>query len=298
MLWPIVTLGAAIAQLARNALQSGLTGTVGTLGATMVRFVFAIPFALAAYAIAVWGLGQPVPGIAPGLVEWMLVGALAQVAATALMLKAMHMRGFAVAYAYIKTEPVLLAIGGWLVLGDVLPGLAWAGIFIATAGVFWASLPEEKGLKALLGEGTPAGLGILSGALFGLSSLAFRASILTLEGASPWMAALHVMMLALVVQSVLMLGWMWIADRKAIGATFRLWKPSVGAGATGMLATLFWFTGFALTAAANVRTLGLVEMPLAAFLNRRVSGKHLEAREWTGVSLVAIGIAALLQSVA
>ncbi|HTN13556.1 MAG TPA: EamA/RhaT family transporter [Sphingomonadaceae bacterium] len=297
MLWIPITIGAAVTQLARNALQSGLRGTVGTLGATMVRFLYAIPFALLAYGVAVWGLGEPVPGFPTAMVGWTLVGALAQIGATALMLVAMHMRGFAIAYAYIKTEPVMLAVGGWWLLGDVLPLGAWAGIVIATLGVMWASLPRGGGLAAMRGEAAPMFCGLLSGALFGISSLAFRAAILTLKGAAPWMAALHVMTIALLVQTALMLGWLWFTDRSVISATFREWRPSLGAGFTGMVATLLWFTGFALTATANVRTLGLVEMPLAALLNRRVSGRHLGAREWTGIALVALGIGLLLRAV-
>ena len=297
MLWIPITLVAGLAQIARNALQSGLTGTVGTLGATMVRFVFALPFALAAWGFAVWVIGEPVPAISGGTLEWTLAGAVAQILATALMLKAMHMRGFAVAYAYIKTEPVLLALGGWLLLGDALPLGAWIGILIATAGVVWTALPQGRGLAALRGEAGPVALGVFGGALFGLSSLAFRAAILTLHGVPPWMASLHVMVFGLAVQTALMLAWLGVADRGAIKAVFVAWRPSLAAGFAGMLATLMWFIGFALTPAANVRTLALIEMPIAALLNRRVSGTHLGLRQWSGMVLIALGIAVLMRAV-
>ena len=42
-----------------------------------------------------------------------------------------------------------------------------------------------------------------------------------------------------------------------------LWKPSLLAGFTGAFASQFWFLAFALTAAANVRTLALVEVLFA-----------------------------------
>lgn len=296
MLWIPVTIGAALAQIARNALQSGLTATVGTLGATLVRFLFAIPFAALAWAVAVWGLGQAIPPFSAAFAGWLLVGAVAQIAATALMLQAMHRSGFAVAYAYIKTEPVLLALGGWVLLGDVLPAQAWAGIVLATVGVTWAALPRGDKDAARAGV-APVLLGVTGGALFGLSSLAFRAAILELPGTGAWMAALHTMLFSVSIQSALLLVWLWLADRKAIAAVCRAWRPSVGAGFAGMLATFLWFTGFALTAAANVRTLALIEMPIAALLNRRVSGRHLGAREWAGMGLVLAGILLLVQAV-
>ena len=296
MLWVPVTIGAALAQTARNALQSGLTATVGTLGATLVRFLFAIPFAGLAWAVAVWGLGQGVPPSSAGFAIWLLVGAVAQIAATALMLQAMHRSGFAVAYAYIKTEPVLLALGGWVLLGDMLPAQAWVGIVLATVGVTWAALP--RGYQRVSGaDAAPMLLGVAGGALFGLSSLAFRAAILELPGTVPWMAALHTMLFSVSVQSALLLVWLWFVYRRAIGAIGNAWRPSLGAGFAGMLATFLWFTGFALTAAANVRTLALIEMPIAALLNRRVSGRHLGVREWAGMGLVLAGILLLVQAV-
>ena len=38
-LWMIATLIAAAAQTARNAMQQSLTATIGTIGATQVRFL-------------------------------------------------------------------------------------------------------------------------------------------------------------------------------------------------------------------------------------------------------------------
>ena len=46
MLWVVATLVAAAGQTARNAMQSNLTASLGTLGATQVRFLYGFPFAL------------------------------------------------------------------------------------------------------------------------------------------------------------------------------------------------------------------------------------------------------------
>jgi drug/metabolite transporter (DMT)-like permease len=298
MLWAPVTIVAAAAQLVRNAIQSALTGRIGTLGATMVRFIYAVPFTLFAYAVVLVFSDRPMAGWHGAAVAWALAGAVSQIAATALMLKAMHMRGFAVAYAYIKTEPVMLALGGWWLLGDALPPLAWLGIMLATIGVIWAALPRGSGIAAMRGETVPVVLGIVGGALFGLSSLSFRAAILGVGTSSPLIASIEVMTLAVLVQSALLLAWLWFAGRRTIGATMTAWRPGLAAGFTGTLATLFWFIGFALIAAAYVRTLALIEMPFAALINHRVSGKPLNRHEWTGIAMVVAGIALLLGAVA
>ena len=63
----------------------------------------------------------------PGLFwPWVLAGALTQIAATATMLSVMGERSFVVAYAYIKTEPVQVALFGLIFLGDkITPLTGW-----------------------------------------------------------------------------------------------------------------------------------------------------------------------------
>src|SRR5690606_16557964 len=50
-LWILLTIGAAAAQTARNAMQRDLTGRLGTVGATHVRFLFGMPRALLLLAL-------------------------------------------------------------------------------------------------------------------------------------------------------------------------------------------------------------------------------------------------------
>jgi drug/metabolite transporter (DMT)-like permease len=66
------------------------------------------------------------------------------------------------------------------------------------------------------------------------------------------------------------------------------------AGFMGAFASQFWFLGFSLTAAANVRTLGLVEVLFAQAVSRRVFGQRVSARETAGMALVIAGVALLL----
>ena len=57
-LWVPVVLVAAAAQTVRNTAQRSLTAQVGTLPATLVRFLYGLPFA-AVYLLALYGLGDP-----------------------------------------------------------------------------------------------------------------------------------------------------------------------------------------------------------------------------------------------
>ncbi|MGB5904498.1 MAG: EamA/RhaT family transporter, partial [Xanthobacteraceae bacterium] len=93
-LWVPFTIVAALGQVARNAMQRSLTGPLGTWGATNIRFLFGFPFSLAFLAIVLTATGDswPSPGI--GFWSWLLLGALAQIAATGLMLAAMTDQSF------------------------------------------------------------------------------------------------------------------------------------------------------------------------------------------------------------
>ena len=51
MLWILLTTAAAPLQVARNALQRGLIGDAGPWGATLVRFLFGLPFSLALFLV-------------------------------------------------------------------------------------------------------------------------------------------------------------------------------------------------------------------------------------------------------
>src|SRR5712692_1466587 len=166
-LWALFTVIAAGAQTVRNATQRELTARLGTVGATHVRFLFGFPFALVFLAGVMIALGQELPRPPPVYWPWVIVGALAQIAATALMLAAMSDRSFVVVYAYIKTEPVQVALFGLVFLGDVVTPVMAAAILIATSGVVIMALKPGTRRRAPLGR--------VSGACtYGVAALAAR----------------------------------------------------------------------------------------------------------------------------
>jgi drug/metabolite transporter (DMT)-like permease len=288
--WALFTVVAAFSQTVRNAAQRQLTAKLGTVGATHVRFLFGFPFALV-FLIAVLiagGASLPRPGLAYW--AWIADGALAQVAATALMLAAMNQRSFVVTIAYIKTEPVQVALFGLVLLGDaVTPRLALA-ILVATAGVVLMSL--KPGTQA--GGLRPTLLGLAAGAMFGLSAVGFRGAILSLGLPSYLMAATFTLVVGLLMQSVLLSAYLWLRDRAVLSAIVRAWRPSLFAGFMGALASQFWFLAFALATAASVRTLALVEVLFAQAISRFLFKQPTTRREALGIVLIVIGCTLLI----
>lgn len=292
-LWIPFTLLAALTQVLRNSAQANLTTKIGTLGATQVRFVFGLPFAAVFLFVALTVTGEAMPPIDAAALGWAAVGAISQIGATALMLTVMKARAFGIAYAYIKTEPVTVAIFGALLLGDALPVAGWVAVCVVTVGVVVAATrPDDLG--KLLGEVRPALIGMSAGALFGLSAIAFRGAIDGLPAGSFVIRSLVVLVVSLVLQTAILGLWLALRDRAAFTASIREWRTSIGTGFLGAFSSAGWFIAFSLTAAANVRTLGLVEMPLAALLSRRVSGQRLTRNEMFGFTLILGGLALLL----
>ena len=290
-----MTLAAASAQVFRNGAQAGLTKTIGMLGATQVRFVFGLPFALLFLAGGLAITDQPLPGLTAPALGWAALGAVCQIMGTALMLLVMHQRAFGVAYAYIKTEPVLVAVLGVILLGDHLSPLAWAAVGVVTAGVLVASVKPGE-YRNLLKERRMITAGVAAGGLFGLSAIAFRGGIGALEGGDFLIRALTVLAISLTIQAGLLGLWLVARDRAAFTGSLRVWRTSLGAGFLGAFASACWFTAFALTPAANVRTLGLIEMPLAALLAGRLTGKAASRHEVIGLTVVMAGVGLLFAS--
>jgi drug/metabolite transporter (DMT)-like permease len=292
MLWVFTTLVAAVGQTARNAMQSSLTASLGTLGATQVRFLYGFPFALVFLALVTAMARASAPGPTAAFIVYTSAGALAQIFATALMLAAMRTRAFSVAITFTKTEAVQVALFGFVFLGDALTSARVAAIAIATAGV--VVVAAKPGTDWNARSAKPLLLGIASGGLFALAAVGFRGGILALGDGPYFLRATTTLVWSLGIQALLLGAWLVAFDRAALARSLAVWRQSLFAGFMGAFASQFWFLGFSLTAAANVRTLALVEVLLAQAVSRRVFGQRVSAREAAGMALVVAGVALLL----
>lgn len=291
-LWIVFTLIASSAQVARNAMQRELTTSLGTAGATHVRFLFGLPFAFVLLGTVLVATREPLPATDMSFWGWLVLGALTQIGGTALMLMAMRERSFLAATAYIKTEPIQVAIFGSIFLGDTLSLLAVLAIVIATGGVMLTVGGRGAGLR---GSGLrPTALGLGAGALFALSTVGYRGAVLALSDAPFVVAATCVLVAALLVQTVVLSAWLAIREPTVLLALVRAWRPSLLAGFVGALGSQFWFLAFALTSAANVRTLALVEILFAQGVSRFMFGHRASWHESIGVVLIVLGVGLLL----
>ena len=177
------------------------------------------------------------------------------------MLLAMNDRSFVVTTAYLKTEAIQTAIFGFIFLGDHLTRAEGdrdpdrdrrRGHHRAAAG-------RRKGLcRAEADHHRPGRRGG-----FALSAVGFRGAIIAVPGVSFVTAASYTLVFGLFVQTLVLTIYLLLRAPDVLEKIFGLWQPSMLAGFMGAFASQFWFLAFALTAAANVRTLALVEVLFA-----------------------------------
>ncbi|HKD48073.1 MAG TPA: DMT family transporter [Rhizomicrobium sp.] len=292
-LWVIFTLMAAMGQTARNAMQHDLTSSLGAAGATQVRFLFGFPFALMfLVGVALW-THVPLPSFSIAFVLWTVVGAVSQVGGTALMLLTMEQRSFVVTIAYLKIEPVIVALFGFLILGDIVTWPMAGAIGVAMAGVLLLSLKPGRDIVAP--GWRPAALGLMSASLFALSSIAYRGAILT-AGGNYVMAATFSLACGLLLQTLILWPYLMTTRRDMLAAILRQWRPSILAGFAGAAASQFWFLAFALATAASVRTLALVEIVFAQGVSRLVFKHRTMPREALGIAVLIAGAVWLVRA--
>jgi len=292
-LWIPITISAALAQTGRNAAQRHLTPILGTLGATLVRFFYGLPFALLWLAAVALIGGFPIPAPNAAFVWWIVVSAVTQIGATALMLRVMAERNFALGIAYAKTEVILVALFALVMLGDPLTARTLFAVVVGTVGVMLlAPIDRQRPLRTLIAGWTTrsALLGIASGALFGIAAVGYRGAALALEGAAFPMAAAATLVAAQALQTALLGGWLLARDAEVVVRVCREWRKSLFAGLMGATASAGWFTAMAIEPAAHVRTLALIEILFGYAISRRFFRERVSRTELTGMLLLMAGL--------
>jgi drug/metabolite transporter (DMT)-like permease len=290
--WIPIVVWAAFAQTIRNAAQRSLVSDMGTLGATLVRFLYGLPFA-GAWLLLVWAWsapGTPLPALHIEYMLWLMLGAACQLGATACLLVAMKQRNFIVGVAFSKTEVLQVGVFATLILQEIPTWLSGLAMVVATIGVVLLSLPRQLDGKALKGSGSAAWFGLASGALFALSSVGYRGAALELPGHSAWLIGAFNVLLAQLMQSLVLGAWLGWRQPAVLGAIARAWKLSTLAGMMGALASIGWLTAMALRPAVDVRTLGLVEVLFSYLVSRRLFREKISRNELLGLMLVGAGV--------
>ncbi len=191
----------------------------------------------------------------------------------------------------------MVAILGLLILGDGLSGMATVAIAVSAAGVFALSLGQNQlSVAAIVGgmASKATFIGLLCAAWLGGSVVFFRGASLALEHDQFVAAAGYTLFVSLVIQTVLMGGYLLIREPGEFSRVLKNWRWGGAAGVAGALGSIGWFTAFTIQNASYVRALGQIELVFTfiattLFFREKVGGADL-----LGIVLVSSGIVILL----
>ena len=262
-LWIPITIAAAFLQNIRSSLQKHLKGVMGTTGATFSRFGFGVPVAAFYWCLLIWGFGYELPQLSWYFALWLVIGALAQIGATFLLIYLFSFRNFTVGTAYSRTEPMQTAVFAFVLFGAEFSQNAILAICIAVVGVMVISVARTKVTPLSLITSVfsrTALIGLAAGTLFGLAAVGFQQAARSVGAEHFIVQAATTLLVGIVFQTLVMLVYMVWKDRDEIARIGKAWKPALLVGIAGATATFGWFTAFTLQQAAIVKVLAQVEM--------------------------------------
>ncbi len=297
-LWIPITLFAAFMQNLRFMLQKHLKDTrLSTGGATFSRFVFAAPLAVLFVAVATGTGWRTLPSISWRFLLFASAGGVTQILATLCIVALFSLRNFTVGITLKKTETVQTALISLILLGETVSIMGLLAIAVGLVGVVLVSDPPKS--ASVLGWrgrvfNRASGLGLLSGALFGMSATGYRGASLALGGGDFMIRAAVTLAYVTVFQSILMALWLRWRTPGQIRALARAWRVTGLVGVTGALGSFAWFMAFTLENAAYVKALGQVELVFTFLASIFVFHEKSSVRELAGIFLVMASILLLV----
>jgi len=221
-LWIFATITATIFQTLRFMLQKQLSmGALSTGGATFARFAYSAPL-LAVLVVARFMMSDTeFPNITARFWIMGAIGGLAQILATVCVVALFRARNFAVGITFKKTEVILSALVGFIVLGEGVSSLGCVAILVGLTGVLLlSSTPEAQGsLKELIFT-RAAGLGLASGLMFAISGVTYRAATLDVGADAPFLRAAVTLSAVTLMQFTAMGLWLRLFEKGQITAVW------------------------------------------------------------------------------
>jgi drug/metabolite transporter (DMT)-like permease len=278
-------------------LQRRVSHSLSLNAAGLVRYLYGVPFTLLLLGGYTLVVAPPVPVIAPYFLLFSLGGGLAQIIATNLLITAFRHRNFVVGTAYSKTEAVQGALLSFLLLGERLSPLAWAGIGCGVVGVMLLSTGGKRMgpgdfLRALA---QPAALtGIASGFFFALTAIGIRRATQAVGGDDRILAALLVLVATVLLQTLMQGAYLMLREPGEMRRVFASWRVSGQVGLLSALGSACWFTGFATAPVALVRIVGQIEVAFTMAFGHFYLKERMRRSEAAGLLLVVAGVALAL----
>jgi drug/metabolite transporter (DMT)-like permease len=246
-------------------------------------------------AIYVKATGQTFAAPLGMFLVFAVIGGLAQVIATVLVVTLFKTRNFAVGITLIKTEVLLSVLVGILFLGEGVTPLAFLSILAGLVGVLLLSLPSGawRDLRRNF-DGHTAALGLGAGALFAVSGVCYRGASLQIASDDPLLRAGVTLAVVTSLQMLGMALWLAARDRRQMRAVWQARRRALWIGLLSLAGSLCWFWAFTLQVAAYVKAVGQVELILSLAVSVLLFSERFSLRELAGIAVLGASILTLV----
>ncbi|SMR71445.1 hypothetical protein SAMN04488030_0962 [Aliiroseovarius halocynthiae] len=293
--WIPITILAAFSQNLRFMLQKRLKDTqLSSTGATFARFVYSAPLVAVLMTAYFMVTGVEVPTPNARFFAFAFSGGIAQILATICVVALFAERNFAVGITFKKTEVVLTALTGLLVLGEGIGTAGVFAIFVGFSGLLLLSDPPEGGRGWRRFFNRAAALGLGAGLLFSFSAIGYRGASLSLDAEGVIARAGFTLAVVTAFQSLVMATWMVLREKGEVTRVFAAWRVGVLVGLSSMVGSFCWFTAFTLQNAALVKALGQVELLFSYAATLFVFRESVSKREYAGTALILASVLVLV----
>ena len=283
--WILFTLMAAFMQSWRNAFQKQLSATVDVYGVTLARFLFGFPLAV----LYIFWLYQSHPiqlhaSFTPMFWVYILIAGCSQILATILLVMLFKQKNYAVGVGLAKSEAILAALIGVMLLQEHLSLLGWAGVVIGGAAVFLLSKGHQQQKLSL----STLMIGIGSGLSFAITSLLVREASLELSALPFLHRAAWVLLCVIGFQCISLLLYLVIFSRKTLKAMWQRIGLTFKVSVCSFMASLGWFSAMSMQSVAIVKTLGQIEVLFSLLISAYFFKEKLARSDHWGLCLVVI----------
>ena len=295
-LWIIATLCAASFQTIRFTLQKILAdGNLSPLGATYSRFIFAAPWIVFFSLIFLLLTNVSIPDLESQFLLFAVGGGVAQILATVCVILVFKSRNFAVGITLKKTEVILTALVGLILIGEGVSTISMFLICLGGAGVFFLSKKVssvDRSNFSILNKS--AVYGLLSGLLFAISAVCYRSATLSVVSDLVYLRAGFTLLIVILSQSFVMTIWLALFEPGQIKLVWLERKKGFWVGVTSLGGSFFWFTAFTLQNAAYVKAVGQIELIFSLLITTLFFKERILNREILGMLLIGISALGLI----
>lgn len=292
--WIIITLLAAFSQNIRSTYQKKLKNKMSNISSTYTRFLFGLPFVLI-YFLFLYNFSNTtflIENINIDFLNLCFIGGVSQIVATFLLIKIFSNNNFSVATSYSKTEPIQAAFIGFIILNEGISITGLVGIVIGIIGIIITSF-SIKDFKNTL-KNYSVIYGLLSGSLFGLSSVLFRAASHNLYSQDYLLTSSFTLLTAITIQTFLLTSYILYRDIRQFNLVFSNLRDCFIVGFFGAFASIFWFYAMSIQNVAYVRALGQIELIFSLIISYFYFKERITLNQILGIFIIFLGLILIL----